>query len=89
MRVKDTQVCHTVSSLGTGENAPRHSQVASVPPGLQLDDSFRCKPLDICYDFSILGDGIVEEICMKKDRWRDEKGANLLLAGGFTLRQGC
>ena len=69
---------------------PKSLLPESLPPGLQLEDSFRCKPLDIHHYFAILGDGIVGEICMKKMQWRDEKkGASLLLVGGFTSRQGC
>ena len=83
---------HSTSSLATGENAPRHSQVASarsIPSGLQLEDSFRCRPLDTYHNFAILGDGIVEEIRMKKIHGGMKKGANLFLVGGFTSRQGC
>ena len=61
-----------------------------VPSGLQLDDSFRCKPLPWTFyhynTFPSLGDGILENICMKKIHGGFEKGANLLLAGGFRSK---
>ena len=49
-----------------------------LPSGLQLDDSFRCKPLPWTFyhynNFSILGDGILEKICMKKIHGGVERG---------------
>ena len=50
-----------------------------VPPGLQLGDGFRCKPLEIYDYFSILGDGKAEGIWMKKYNMEGMKG------GQFTF----
>ena len=57
-------------------------------PGLQLDENFGCKkPLDICHYFSILGDGILEEIYIQEIQVRDG-GQFTFWLGGFTVQTG-